>query len=686
MRILKISGSLLILLFLQSGISAQDKLNIKFGKVLPEDFDVKSALIDSSTKAVVVADAGETKFIANTNELTFSLVFTEKKRIKIINKNGFDAATITIPLYVGDNNKSESLENLNAYTYNLENGNVVKSRVEKSSVFTEKHNKRWIYKKFTFPALKEGSIIEYSYQVKSDFFFNLQPWTFQGEYPVLWSQYEADIPEFYKYVTLTQGYPAFFINKVKKAQTSFSFVEHVDRGGVGLGGRNDAGSGTNSFKIEGEIDYHTWVMKNVPALKEEAFTTTLNNAIAKLEFQLNQVKFPNSVPHNYMDSWEKVASDLMDEEQFGSPIIRPNNWLDDDVSSIVKTASTRQEKTRKIFEYIRDNFTCNDNNAMYVTTGLKDVFKNKSGSVADINMLLIAMLRTEKIDANPVILSTRDHGFTHEFYPLLNRYNYLIAKVVIDDKVVFLDATIRQLEFGKLPAKVYNGQAREITREMAKPVYFVADSIKESQSTIVYISNMDGGSIEGSFNQTMGFYESLNFRNKMTKILADDFKKSIHQQYPEEIAISNIVIDSLKLLKEPVGLKYDLKIKSFGEEDIIYFNPLLSEAIKVNPFKAAERFYPVEMPFTSDNIYSFTMEIPKGYQIDELPKSARINLNENEGMFEYLISADKDYIQLRCRLVIRRATFLNEDYQTLRDFYAYIVKKEAEQIVFKKIK
>jgi len=91
---------LLLCLFQQNSLSAQDKLNIKFGKVKPADFDVQSPLIDSNTNAVVVADVGKSSFVANTNELTFSLVYTQKKRIKIINKNGFDAATITIPLYV----------------------------------------------------------------------------------------------------------------------------------------------------------------------------------------------------------------------------------------------------------------------------------------------------------------------------------------------------------------------------------------------------------------------------------------------------------------------------------------------------------------------------------------------------------------------------------------------------------
>ncbi len=673
---------LITVVLLSNYLPAQDKLNIKFGKVTPGDFDVKSALIDTSTNAVVVAEVGKSFFIANTTELTFSLVFKVKKRIKILQKNGFDAATISIPLYMY-NNKSESLEDLDASTYNLEGGKVIETKVARSAVFTEKYSKNIELKKFTFPALKEGSIIEYSYEVKSDFYFNLQSWTFQGNYPVLWSQYEAAIPEFYKYVTLSQGYHPFYINKVSSSQTSFSFTQHVERESRSL---TSIGSSNNRFNIEGKIDYHNWVMKDVPALKEEPFTTTINNSISKVEFQLNQVVFPNSIPRNYLDTWEKVATDLMADEDFGAHISRPNNWLDKDVEAIVKNAASEMEKAEKIYEYVRDHFTWNDDNGMYVSKALKDVFKNKSGSAADINMLLIAMLRTQKIEANPVILSTRSHGFAHEFYPLLNRYNYVIAKIIIDNKDILLDASALQLDFGKLPAKVYNGQAREIKRNIAFPVYLVADSLMEVGTTMVYISCREKGVVEGTFTHNYGLYESQRLRNKMTKSSPDEIKKSLQQEYPEEIVIDNVHYDSLKLLKEPVALKYDLSLTSFNEEDIVYFNPLLTESLKSNPFKAAQRFYPVEMPYTFDDIYSFTMEIPKGYKVDEIPKSVRLNFNEDEGMFEYIITTDNQYIQMRVRLVMKRATYINEDYQYLRDFYTYIVNKEAEQIVFKKIK
>lgn len=113
---------------------------------------------------------------------------------------------------------------------------------------------------------------------------------------------------------------------------------------------------------------------------------------------------------------------------------------------------------------------------------------------------------------------------------------------------------------------------------------------------------------------------------------------------------------------------------------------MLSEAIKQNPFTSAERLYPVEMLHKLNEVFSLNMEIPKGYKVDEIPKSTRVKLNDNEGMFEYIINNDGTRIQLRSKIVLEKANFMPDDYETLRNFYAFIVKKHAEQIVFKKIK
>ena len=150
--------------------------------------------------------------------------------------------------------------------------------------------------------------------------------------------------------------------------------------------------------------------------------------------------------------------------------------------------------------------------------------------------------------------------------------------------------------------------------------------------------------------------------------------------------MENFGIDSLNKYDFPITIHYDFDLKNSGSPDIIYFNPMLSERNKTNPFKSAERLYPVEIPYCIESTYLLNMDIPAGYQVDEIPKSVRVAYNENEGMFEYLIQHDAEKIQMRVRLSLKKAFFPTDEYGTLRDFFAAVVNKESEQIVFKKIK
>ena len=295
------------------------------------------------------------------------------------------------------------------------------------------------------------------------------------------------------------------------------------------------------------------------------------------------------------------------------------------------------------------------------------------------------MLNHINIDVLPVLLSTREFGLNSATYPVMERLNYVIAKVNINAVDYYLDATTPFLPFGKLPIACYNGHARAISKDTAA-IYFSTDSLKETSSTVININISDKNEIHGSYNHRMGFFESLETKNNLAKLSVSSYKKSIKETYPDDFEVNNIEVDSFQSPEAPVLVKFDFKLKSFENAGLVYFNPLMGEEIKTNPFTAVERKYPVEMPYTTEKLYVLNMPIPDGYIVEEIPKSSLIKLNGEEGFFEYLLQAKDGFIQIRTRLVIKKANFTNIDYKTLRDFYAQIVKKESEQIVFKKIK
>jgi hypothetical protein len=653
--------------------SAQEKLNIKFGRVNPADFDLSKQQIDTGVNAIVIADVGTSSFEGNTKG-SFSLIFKRQTRIKILTKNGMDAANFSIPLFssVISSNGEEKLDNLKAYTYNLEGGKVIETKLESSQVFKEKLSKNWVVKKFTMPAVKEGSIIEISYTINSDFLRNLQPWEFQGKYPILWSEYETNIPEFFKYVFLSQGYRNYDIKKDDQSSTTFNITFQ------------NGANASDRVSIPGQVFTNRWVMKNVKPLKKEAYTSTLKNHIQKIEFQLSEIRYPNQASQPIMATWAKVREDLMKDEDFGYQLYKNNNWLDDDMKIIVAGAKDPVAKMHKIYAYVRDNFTCTQHAGMYLSSAsLKSVMKSKSGNVGDLNLLMIAMLSHEGIEAYPVLLSTRSHGYTHELYPLMDRFNYVIACAMVGEEKVFLDATEPLLGFGRLEEECYNGHARLLT-ETPQAIYFEPDSVKDRKLTTVFLTSDEKGRIQGSLNSQLGYFESLNTRERIKEKGKDDFIKKIKSGYGTDWKIDSVTLDSLKVLDEPVTLHYDLSLDA--QDDIIYLNPMMSEAYKENPFTAAERNYPVEMPYSFDETYVFNIEVPKNYTVDEVPKPTKVAFNDGDGYFEYLISQSENLIQMRTRVYFNKTTYLPDEYQNLREFFSYIVKKESEQIVLKKKK
>jgi len=665
--------SLLCVLFCLTS-RAQDKLPVKFGKVTPADFEVTLKPQDSAAGAVVIADFGLSNFEGNPQGW-FTLVFKHSRRIKILRRSGFEAATINIPLYTSGN-ETEKLEGLRATTYNLENGKVVETRLDDKSIFTDKISKHLINKKFTFPALKEGAIVEFTYTQNSPFLFQLQPWEFQGEYPCLWSEYQVDMPNFFQYATIAQGYVPFFINKSDSRMVTFNMT---DPGGAERSER---------YSFQDNVVTHRWVIKDVPALKEEAFTTTLNNYIAKIEFQLSRYNFPNGFSQDKMGNWLLISEALLKDEDFGADLNKNNSWMDDSLKTITQGAAGNLEKAQRIYAFVRNNFTCTSHGALYASAPLKTTYKNRNGNEADINLLLIAMLHHEKIDADPVILSTRSHGFTSQLYPLIGRYNYVICRMTADSSYRYLDASEPWLGFGKLPTRCYNGYARLLNIERPSSISLNADEMKETKLTTVFvIKGEKGKTLTGHLQSTPGFNEACNIRQRITEKGQQEFAKTLQSAYSGEIGFgANLELDSLKQPDQPLALGYDIQISPDSAADIFYFNPMLSEGYKENPFKAAERVYPVEMPGAIDETYILNMEIPEGYVVDEMPKSAKVLFNEDEGYFEYMIVKNADNIQFRTRVQLKKANFTPEDYNTLRDFFGFIVKKESEQIVFKKKK
>jgi len=659
---------------LQSYCFAQDKSKVTPGKVTSADFSLPSnPIIDSNTNAVILSNTGSVHFVGNDHDW-FSYVFKKQIRIKILNKNAFDLATEKVFLYAPEEDP-EKITDVAATTYSLENGQVIETHLNKQDVFTNRIDKERVEKRFTLPAVKEGSIIEYTYTITSDYEFNLPAWEFQSEhYPCLWSEYQVEIPQTLFYVFVRQGVHGFTIDKGSEGSVSYKVTQKRDM--AALAGQD------KDMIVSARTTKHQWAMKDIPALRGERYLSTPSNYIDKIDFQLSKI-YNGQDFFDRSNTWKKATEELLHRDNFGGPLSEDNEWLSDFVGKAVGNGSSELEQAKAIYYYISSHFTCTDHYDKYITTKLQDVVRKNSGTVGDINLFLIAALRKKGWQADPVVLSTREYGYNLVSYPILQRLNYVIVRLKLDGKVYYLDAAQPSLGFGQLPGNCYNGHARIISERDSASIYFEADSLKEKKTTLVLVTSTDKG-LEGTLQATLGDQESYNLRQRVLKHGEKEYFKDIQAAYGEDLTISNGDIDSLAMPEYPVNVHYEFRLNQATDASVIYVNPTLWSDTRYNPFQAADRKYPVEMPYAMDEMYIFSMEIPKGYVVDELPKSAKVSFNGDQGLFEYMLGAQENMLQLRCHIKLNKAWFAPEEYSSLRDFYAYIVKKESENIVLKK--
>ncbi|RZK18649.1 MAG: transglutaminase domain-containing protein [Pedobacter sp.] len=120
---------------------------------------------------------------------------------------------------------------------------------------------------------------------------------------------------------------------------------------------------------------------------------------------------------------------------------------------ITKDATDDLSKAKAIYNYIKKQVKWDNYYGIYSADNIKKSLDNRSGNTADINLNLIAALSAANLDAEAIILSTRENGTINKLYPVISDFNYVVAKVNIGEKSYLLDATEPLLPFGLLPLR-----------------------------------------------------------------------------------------------------------------------------------------------------------------------------------------------------------------------------------------
>ena len=174
----------------------------EFGSTTYRELEMKTYEKDTAAAAVVLQEFAHAT-IDNGND--HNLILTYYVRIKILKKAGLEKANVSLMMQKNEG-RQEVVRNIQASSFNFENGTKTEMKLQSKNIFSENYNKYWDLKKFAIPNVRVGSVIEYEYELETPFFVStFRPWEFQTDIPKVQSEYWATIPANYRYNIALKG-------------------------------------------------------------------------------------------------------------------------------------------------------------------------------------------------------------------------------------------------------------------------------------------------------------------------------------------------------------------------------------------------------------------------------------------------------------------------------------------------
>lgn len=628
---------------------------IKFGKLDVNDRRMMSLPTDTTAEAYVLHDELSLDFVQS-SEGRPMLSEYRHRRVKLFTPSSFDRADIEI-VY---NRESDRLSKMRATIHFPDGGS---QKLSKSDFIRERYDDdRDIYK-FTFPGVREGATIEYSYVKTDEFIVIPSRYFFQESIPVRWAEYRAFIPGYFNYVSLSTGQNDFAVSKV------------VAENGY-YGGEN-----IRYARIH-------WAMKDLAAYNVQPYVNNFSDYLPQVRMQLQSVQYPGRPNQQVFSDWKRTTSDIDGWADFGKAYrIKGNsNKVWKKVAPLLAGKSTEAEKAQAIYNFVTGKISWDGNYSWTSERTPNKIYEDARGTSGEISMLLLALLRQADIAAQPLLVPLRDGGEPIEIYPLLNQFDHLMVLAKLDGKEMILDPNSIHRPMGLPRRSALNHRA--FVADPDNPHWTNVEVGMAGKTVMADIVIDEEGVGEVNLKSRLQSYYSFSAREKLDEMEnANEFPlmDDILEAFPETELISKEVVDDDD---ESGPLSVNMKMKvPMGQavDDYIYVQPILVPVLDEGLADVEERFYPVDFGYPWQERYIANITLPEGYVLDELPASQRVTSADKS--LSVTFAAEKkgeNALGLNFTVAVRKTVYKANEYGGLRELFRNVVEMQETTIVLKK--
>ena len=639
-------------------------VNKKFGKPTMEEMNMTEYAQDPEADAVVLMQSCDVIYrMSSVYDIT--MVYNYKIRIKVLKDDGKKYGDFAISYYVDDNGKQmEEFSEFSAASYNLnEKGKVEATKVTPKLIRDERVGEHHMLRKFSVPMVQKGSVIEVSYQLFSTRFYNIYDFEMQKDIPIIYQKYFMEIPA----VLIFNVEAPLKLSNVK-SKTYAGKVEIKS----GADARSMKSCNSNCYEVEAF---------NMPALRDVPYVWNIDDYAAKVVCDLKTTQFPNNAVYNVGMTWEQADKLILDQDEIGTHLNDKSKLKDELAASGISNIANEDERIGAAVRFVASHVAWNGNYGN-VPEFASTIVKKKSGSTADVNMMLINVFNDLGFTSYPVYISSRHHGRL-PIHPTANAFNTFIVAVETTHGTCYVDGTDPYGAINVLNPNLYVTTGRKIGKKIAGSW---VDLTKLAQHRTAHMSNIEvsaDGSVTGDISTQYLMNSAREFKLDYHKAKDSiDYVHTLQEKY-------GVMIDSLGITgKNDYGtvVKRAIKFHKSVEttDDHIYVSPFVFNPIGDSPFKEETRELPIEMPTPVTVNYYVDVKIPEGYEAEECPKSYELTLPDRSMTVKMVCNKKEDIVRLSYTFICKKMKFESEQYSAVKKVYDMASQSMGDMIVFKK--
>lgn len=620
-----------------SGVCAGDE---DWGKVSKEILGMRTFAKDSSADAIILFEKGEYKITDD-----FQLKIIVHRRMKIFNEEGKEAANVTIKY---DPSSSQILE-LKAQTI-LPSGKKIRVK----EFFDEKVGDWMKQKKFTFPGVENGAVVEYRFVILMESLVYPPVWNFQHEYYTLKSELEF---------VVRQGF-VFNVNYINPLQ-------------LDLTPEKEEYSIQNWEKV---TRYH-WIVENIPPFDEEPYMPARKDFITSMIIQFQEYRDAGYY-FSFVKSWNNINEMLMkDYREF----YNADRKIEEILGKLQLDSLSSDEKVKIIYDYVRDSIKTDGGYSLFSFQTASDVLEKGKANSSDKNLLLVYLLNKAGFQAYPMLISSRSHGQINVQWPALPNFNRVLAYLQDGVKTYYLDASYDELPFD-LPAPQNNVEFGFVVGEGKGNLIALKKPNRYDKKTIYsqIIFNEDGD-LKGECSVKYEDYAAFFIRQTLKDKSAKEVVKSILEDWFTEFELDTVYVENQKMIDQPVYIKFKFIVPMYLEEtgNQYYVSIPVLSGLKKNPFRKEKRYYPISFSTSFRTREVIEIILPNTLTVVDLPKP-RIAAVPQALQYKIKASVNGQQCTISREFERTRNDFSVREYAELKEFYGKCVSGDNIQIILKR--